>query len=338
MVLKLISDSEILNIKRYFCGVWEIDRTYYEEFETTFQRLIEKKQVLDKGRPLPQSALYKIKEALTIEWTYNSNSIEGNTLSLRETQMVIQEGITIKGKSLREHFEVKNHEVAIDYLYSIIHENYQLQSRDILNLHGYVLRSIEDEFAGRLRNGGVRISGANFIPPKAQKVPDLIDELIAFVLNNPLGLNTIELATVFHHKFVWIHPFFDGNGRTVRLAMNLILMQAGFPPAIILKNDRKKYYEALNQANNGNYQKLLLLMCQAVERSLNIYLNALPGQESYESIATIVSEPGVSYGQEYVSLLARKGKIDAYKEGRNWFTTRKAIEDYIENRQRKRQL
>lgn len=338
MVLKLISDSEILNIKRYFCGVWEIDRTYYEEFETTFQRLIEKKQVLDKGRPLPQSALYKIKEALTIEWTYNSNSIEGNTLSLRETQMVIQEGITIKGKSLREHFEVKNHEVAIDYLYSIIHENYQLQSRDILNLHGYVLRSIEEEFAGRLRNGGVRISGANFIPPNAQKVPDLIDELIAFVLNNPLGLNTIELATVFHHKFVWIHPFFDGNGRTVRLAMNLILMQAGFPPAIILKNDRKKYYEALNQANNGNYQKLLLLMCQAVERSLNIYLNALPGQESYESIATIVSEPGVNYGQEYVSLLARQGKIDAYKEGRNWFTTRKAIEDYIENRQRKRLL
>jgi Fic family protein len=318
--------------------VWEIDRTYYDEFDVTFQRLLEKKQMLDKGRPLPQSALHKIKEALTIEWTYNSNSIEGNTLSLRETQMVIQEGITIKGKSLREHFEVKNHEVAIDYLYSIIHENYQLRSRDILNLHGYVLRSIEEEFAGRLRNGGVRISGANFIPPNAQKVPYLIDELIDFVVQNPLGLNTIELATVFHHKFVWIHPFFDGNGRTVRLAMNLILMQAGYPPAIILKNDRKKYYEALNQANNGNFQKLMLLMCQAVERSLNIYLNALPGQESYESIATIVSEPGVSYGQEYVSLLARQGKIDAYKEGRNWFTTRKAIEDYIDNRQRKRQL
>lgn len=317
--------------------MWEIDRSYYVEFEATFQRLIEKKQVLDRGRPLPQSALLKIKEALTIEWTYNSNSIEGNTLSLRETQMVIQEGITIKGKSLREHFEVKNHEVAIDYLYSIIHENYQLRSRDILNLHGYVLRSIEEEFAGRLRNGGVRISGANFIPPNAQKVPQLIDELIDFVVHNPLGLNTIELATVFHHKMVWIHPFFDGNGRTVRLAMNLVLMQQGFPPAIILKNDRKKYYEALNQANNGNYQKLMLLMCQAVERSLNIYLNALPNQDSYESIAHIVQEPGVFYGQEYVSLLARQGKIDAYKEGRNWFTSRKAIDDYIANRQRKRQ-
>lgn len=318
--------------------MWEIDRSYYVEFEETFQRLFDKKQMLDQGRPLPQSALQKIKESLTIEWTYNSNSIEGNTLSLRETQLVLQEGITIKGKSLREHFEVKNHEVAIAYLYSIVHDSYQLQSRDILTLHAYVLRSIEEEFAGRLRNGGVRISGANFIPPNALKVPTLIDELIAFVHNNPLGLNTIELATIFHHKFVWIHPFFDGNGRTVRLVMNLLLMQAGFPPAIILKNDRKKYYEALNQANNGNYQKLILLMCQAVERTLNIYLNAFPGQEPYESIATIVSEPGTPYGQEYISLLARQGKIDAYKEGRNWFTTRQAIQDYIENRQRRRQL
>lgn len=145
--------------------MWEIDRSYYVEFEETFQRLFDKKQMLDRGRPLPQSALQKIKESLTIEWTYNSNSIEGNTLSLRETQLVLQEGITIKGKSLREHFEVKNHEVAIAYLYSIVHDSYQLQSRDILTLHAYVLRSIEEEFAGRLRNGGVRISGANFIPP-----------------------------------------------------------------------------------------------------------------------------------------------------------------------------
>ena len=112
--------------------MWEIDRSYYVEFEETFQRLFDKKQMLDQGRPLPQSALQKIKESLTIEWTYNSNSIEGNTLSLRETQLVLQEGITIKGKSLREHFEVKNHEVAIAYLYSIVHDSYQLQSLDIL--------------------------------------------------------------------------------------------------------------------------------------------------------------------------------------------------------------
>ncbi|WP_428223669.1 Fic family protein [Flavobacterium sp.] len=317
--------------------MWEIDRKYFSEFEATFERLQQKKEMLVKARPLPQMAMAKIKEALSVEWTYNSNSIEGNTLTLRETQMVLQEGITIKGVSLREHFEAKNHEKAIEYLYQIVNDSYVLRSLDILSLHGYVLRTIEDEYAGRLRNGGVRISGANFIPPSAHKVPDLIDELVTFVNENPLGLNDIELATIFHHKFVWIHPFFDGNGRTVRLAMNLLLMRSGFPPAIILKEDRKKYYEALNQANNGNYQRLMLLMCQAVERTLNIYLSALPeATQEYDTIANIVNEPEMKYGQEYISLLARQGKIDAHKEGRTWYTTRKAIEDYMQTRHRKR--
>lgn len=322
----------------YLCFVmWNIDLTYREEFNTTFERLYEKLAVLQKSRPLPNIALQKIKEALSIEWTYNSNSIEGNTLTLRETQMVLQEGITIKGITLREHFEAKNHENAINHLYSIINADYTLKSIDVLSLHGLVLRSIEDDFAGRIRTGGVRITGANFVPPNATKVSDLFDELIDFVNSNPLNLNDIELATVFHHKLVWIHPFFDGNGRTVRLAMNLLLMRKGFPPAIILKNDRKKYYEALNQANGGNYQKLTLLMCQALERTLNIYISSLPDNDyDFQEISNIVNEPSSTYSQEYISLLARQGKIDAHKEGRNWFTTKKAIDDYINNRKRKR--
>lgn len=318
--------------------MWNIDTSYRPEFQSTFERLYEKLAVLKQSRPLPNIALQKIKESLTIEWTYNSNSIEGNTLTLRETQMVLQEGITIKGKSLREHFEAKNHEKAIDYLYSLVDENYNLRSIDILSLHELVLRMIEDEFAGRIRNGGVRITGANFVPPNANKVSDLLDELIDFVNINPLGLNDIELATVFHHKLVWIHPFFDGNGRTVRLAMNLLLMRKGFTPAIILKNNRKKYYEALNQANSGNYQKLILLMSQALERTLNIYISSLPDNDyDFQEISNIVSEPNeLPYGQEYISLLARQGKIDAHKEGRNWFTTKKAIEEYMANRKRMR--
>ena len=317
--------------------MWKIDLGYRAEFQSTFERLYQKKQDLQASRPLPNIALNKIRESLSIEWTYNSNSIEGNTLNLRETQMVLQEGITIKGKSLREHFEAHNHDKAIDYLFSIIKDDYVLRSIDILSLHSLVLRSIEEDFAGRIRNGGVRISGANFVPPNANKVSDYLDELIDFVNTNPLELNDIELAAIFHHKLVWIHPFFDGNGRTVRLAMNLLLMRCGFPPAIILKNDRKKYYEALNQANNGNYQKLMLLMCQALERSLNIYLNAMPDNDTdFQKISNIVSEPNSPYGQEYVSLLARTGKIDAYKEGRNWYTTKEAVADYIANRKRKR--
>lgn len=220
--------------------MWELDTTYQDEMQATFDRLIEKKILLSKARPFPTIVLKRIKEALSIEWIYNSNSIEGNTLTLRETQMVLQEGVTVKGKSLREHFEAKNHE---------------------------------------------------------------------------------------------IHPFYEGNGRTVHLAMNLLLMKEGFPPAIILTNDRKKYYDALNKANNGNYSKLMLVMSQALERTLNIYLNALPDSaDEYESIVDIVNDPDVPYGQEYVSLLARQGEIDAYKEGRNWLTSKQAILDYIKNK------
>jgi Fic family protein len=308
-----------------------------DELQTTYLRLIQKKDQLAKGRPLPASALLKIREALSIEWTYHSNSIEGNSLTLRETQMVLQEGITVKGKPLREHFEAHNHQKAIELLFSYIDKKQVFNGSSILNLHALVLRSIEDDFAGRLRYGAVRISGADFVPPAAHKVSDLLDELIAFVNDNPLHLNDIELAIAFHHRFVWIHPFFDGNGRTVRLAMNLLLMQKGFPPAIILQQDGKKYYEALNQANSGSYHKLSVLISQALERSLNIYLSAMPGNEYvYDSIQNIIEESQLPYGQEYLSLLARQGKIDAYKEGKVWYTSQKAIQQYMQKRKRQR--
>lgn len=318
--------------------MWDFNLDDLLELQPHIDRLYEKKAKTDQSRPLPNSVLHKIKDQLSLEWTYNSNSIEGNTLNLHETQLILEEGITVGGKSLREHFEVINHEKAIDYLYSLVNPDYTLRSIDILNLHSYILKNIEDEYAGRLRNGGVRIVGANFTPPSAKKVPNLIDELISFVNENELKVDDLVLATLFHHKLAWIHPFFDGNGRTVRLAMNLLLMRKGFPPAIILKNDRKKYYDALNQANNGNYHKLCLMMLQAAERSLNMYINAMPGNsyDDYEPISTIVSEPDFPYGQEYISLLARKGKIDAYKEGKNWVTTKEAIKEYVVNRKRKR--
>lgn len=319
--------------------MWEINLSYREALQATYLRLEDKRNVLREARPLPSVSLQKIKETLSVEWTYNSNSIEGNTLTLRETQMVLQEGVTVKGKSLREHFEAKNHDNAINLLSQLVEKKQDLSSRVVLSIHELVLQNIEQDYAGRLRNGGVRITGANFVPPNARKVPDLLDELIEFVHENPLQLNPIELATIFHHKFVWIHPFFDGNGRTVRLVMNLILLNAGYTPAIILANDRKKYYTALNQANQGNYQKLALLMAQALERTLNIYLSALPNQdEDYQPITNLVKEEALPYSQEYISLLARQGKIDAHKEGRSWYTTKTAILNYVETRERQRGL
>lgn len=315
---------------------WKDYPYYFEGIEAQLERIHLKKQQLDAKRPIPNIVLQSIKESLTIEWTYNSNSIEGNTLTLQETKMVIEEGFTIKGKSLREHFEAVNHQDAIKFVETLVDKNYQLNAKDILDIHRLVLQRIEKDYAGRYRTAGVRISGANFVPPNALKIDGFIEELINWV-NKKSELHTLLKVAIFHHRFVWIHPFFDGNGRTVRLLFNLLLMKEGYPPAIILRNDRKKYYDALNQANNGNYAKIVLLILQATERSLDIYLSSLNNTyEDYQPISNIVEESGVPYGQEYVSLLARKGKIDAFKEGRNWLTTKEAVLEYIEKRSRKR--
>lgn len=306
------------------------------EHKEVIRRVTAKKNTLNDRRPLPMSALSRIREDLFIEWSYNSNGIEGNTLSLNETRMVLQEGITVKGKPLREHLEITNHHEAIEYVEELTKTNSEITDRQILKIHEIVMTKIERDFAGRYRNGNVRISGANFVPPNYLKVNDLMSELITFVSENPYNLNTLEMAAIMHHRFVWIHPFFDGNGRTVRLFMNLYLMQNGYPPSIILKNDRKKYYDALNKANNNDYEKLMLLIMQAVERSLDIYLMAYPDGDEYMSITNILEEEQLPYGQEYISLLARTGKIDAYKEGRNWVTSKGAISTYLNNRKRKR--
>jgi Fic family protein len=307
--------------------------------EMPLARLDDKKQRILERRPLPAAAVQRIQTALSLEWTYNSNSIEGNTLSLAETRAVLEDGITIKGKSLREHFEAVNHHEAIELVEALAQPGFVLSENVILDVHAVVLDKIEKEFAGRYRNSGVRITGANFIPPNALKVPDLMAELVSWVNENPLGLHPLELATAFHHRFVYIHPFFDGNGRTVRLLYNLLLMTLGYPPAIILRNDRKKYYEALNQANDGKYDKLCLLMSQALERSLDIYLSNLEDRaEDYQPISNIVADEGEPFGfsQEYLSLLARRGKIEAYKEGHVWYTSKDAIDRYLHSRRRKR--
>jgi Fic family protein len=306
-----------------------IDYSFIGLVEEQLKRVFAKKEQLDAHRPLPQVVVNRLQENLALEWTYNSNAIEGNTLSLNETISVLETGITIGGKSLNEHFEVINHDKAIHYLQGLVAKQEPIRSIDLLKIHELVMANIDLHFAGRIRNGIVRIAGANFTPPSPAKVPDLLDELIEFVVTNPEGLSAPVMATIFHHQFVHIHPFFDGNGRTGRLAMNMLLMQAGFPPAIILKLDRSKYYSALNLANKGSYEKLCIMVLQGLERSLNLYLEAIPGQyKVYEPIANIVSEPDAPYGMEYVSLLARKGLIDAQKEGKNWVTTREAVAEY----------
>jgi len=294
-------------------------------------RIENKRKKLQELRPLPQAALKRLKSELAIEWTYNSNAIEGNTLSLQETRLVLEQGITIKGKNLREHFEAKNHEKAIHFVEALAKPKYSLKEEDIFSIHSLVLQNIESEFAGRYRNGQVRILGANFVPPNYLKVSALMKELVKFTNHNPDELELVDLISKFHHKFVWIHPFFDGNGRTARLLMNLLFMKYGYPPAIILKNNRKQYYRSLNLANNGDYTPFILLVAQALERSLDLYLESSGalGNDDYVLLSTLAKK--FPYSQEYLSLLARQGKIDAHKKARNWLATEKSVKDYLSN-------
>jgi Fic family protein len=273
--------------------------------------------------------------------TYNSNAIEGNSLTLKETFLVINEGITVKGKPLKDHLEAKDHQAALEYLYDMINKNkrHTISEVSIRNLHQIILQETDKEWAGRYRNANVIIGGSKHTPPDTLHVPQKMRELIYWLGSQKNKMDIIELSAFLHHKLVHIHPFFDGNGRTARLTMNLLLMQAGYPLVVILKNDRKKYYNVLNKADSGKYEPLIKFIAQSVERSLDIYLKTLTPatikQEKFISLSEISKT--APFSAKYLNLLAREGKLEAYKEGRNWLTSKEAIERYLKNRVRQRE-
>lgn len=302
--------------------------------------LEEKLKRLNILRPISSTLLQKLKEQFEVEMTYNSNAIEGNTLTLKETYWVIQQGITVKGKSLKDHLEAKNHKEALDYLYELIEHgiSHTISEHLIRSLHSLVIQDIDKNIAGKYREVDVFITGTDHRPPSALEVPIQMRELIEWARKNHDTMDRVEFSAIFHHKFVHIHPFQDGNGRTGRLLMNIFLMQYGFPMTIIQVNDRQKYYRTLQDADNRNYKPLCNFVTQAILRSLNIYLNVLtPAREKLnageEQISLQEATKFCSYSQAYLGKLAKEGRIDAHKEGRNWVTTEKAIKDYMKNKE-----
>lgn len=296
-------------------------------------RLDQKKQVLDALRPLPVSALQRLQDDLLVEWIYNSNAIEGNTLTLQETRLILETGLTIGGKSLSEHFEVVNHRSAIAYVESLVAENTPLTSFQVRQMHRLVLTQIDDENAGQYRKLPVRIAGSAHTPPEAWVLDQLMQEWSDWVHTSGLTLHPVERAALAHHRLVAIHPFLDGNGRTARLVMNLLLMQAGYPPTIILKVNRRQYYRVLAQADAGHTTPLVNFVGRAVERSLTLYLEACtprtqPPPPADQWIPLREAAAGTAYSQEYLSLLARTGRLEALKKGRTWYTTRHALQTY----------
>ncbi|MCW1930255.1 MAG: Fic family protein [Candidatus Kerfeldbacteria bacterium] len=308
--------------------------------DKTIQKRIEQKlKRLNALRPLPKSAVQKLQQQFQIEMTYNSNSIEGNSLTLKETFLVINEGITIKGKPLKDHLEAKDHTEALEWLYSEIqaHSRHTISEMFIRNIHALVVHNTDKEWAGRYRNSNVIIGGAKHNPPDAIEVPNLMNQFVQWIRKNQ-KISIIELAALAHHRLVHIHPFFDGNGRTARLFMNVLTMQKGYPLVIILKNDRKKYYDVLAQADNEHYKPLVIFIAQAIERSLDLYLKVLtPSHQPREKFYPLSEiAPKTPYSAKYLNLLLRQGKLEGHKEGRDWVVSKEAIERYRDGRKRKR--
>lgn len=303
-------------------------------------RIDNKLKILNSYRPLPESALRKIREQFEIEMTYNSNAIEGNSLTLKETYLVINEGITIKGKPLKDHLEARSHKEALDYLYELVSKEKKdtISERLIRLFHQIVMQNIDKEWAGRYRNSLVIIGGTDYKPPEAIEVPKLVEELVSWLRRNKNKFHPVEFATILHYKLAAIHPFFDGNGRTARLLMNVVLMQSGYPLAIILKNDRKRYYNVLSKADKGDLIPFTRFIAQAVESSLDIYLKILTPKEKRKERFMPLSQlsKGNKFSSKYLNLLVRTGKLEAHKEGRIWVSSKEALERYLKGRERKR--
>ena len=296
-------------------------------------RLDAKKSQLDALRPLPVSAVRRLNEALQLEWIYNSNAIEGNTMTLQETRLILETGLTVGGKTLHEYFEVTNHQEAIDYVTRLVQDDAPLTLATVRNIHKLILAHIDDDNAGQYRQVPVRIAGTAHQPPEAWEIERLMQEWHDWLSGAAQDTHPVTRAAQLHHRLVAIHPFIDGNGRTARLVMNLSLMRDGYPPTIIQHINRQQYYRVLAQADLGRDAPLVNFVGRAAEQSLTLYLEACtpqsgPPAAEDEWLPLREAAQGTPYSQAYLSLLARKGQLEAVKRGRIWYTTRRAIETY----------
>ena len=240
-----------------------------------FSALDSLKARLDAHRPLDPAIVRNLREDLIVRWTYHSNAIEGNTLTLRETKVAL-EGVTVGGKPLVDHLEAINHRDAILLLEDIIAGGEPLSARVIRSLHQLILRGIDDTNAGVWRSINVRIAGAEHLPADALQVPELMEQFIAWHAGDAQRLHPVERAARVHSDFVKIHPFTDGNGRTGRLLMNLELIKSGYPAAILPVERRLEYYTALDADHaHDDPQPFLEMIASLVQESFAPYWHAL---------------------------------------------------------------
>ena len=239
-------------------------------------RITAQKAALDILRPLAQATLAVLDHWYDIELTYTSNALEGNTLTRSETAIVLEKGITVSGKPLKDHLEATGHAEALRYIRHLATQPEPVRELDLRNMHRLVLERIDPEEAGRYSRHQRMIAGSPLLLPSPAEIPPLMADLAAWLITSPL---TPQTAFEAHQRLVTIHPFSDGNGRTARLLMNLLLLKAGYPPVVITPEDRPAYHDALQTSqvdhNHEPYQTLLLTrLSDSLARYLQIVQRA----------------------------------------------------------------
>jgi Fic family protein len=223
--------------------------------------------------PLAPGLRQQLRLDVEVTHTYHSNAIEGNTLTLGETKAILLDGITISGKPLREHLETVNHREALRLMIHLASTTTPIIEDEILALHRCILTGIQSEDAGRYRTMRVRVAGPAYIFPNPAKVPALMQQLLNET--NTSKDHPVIKAAHLHQRFVAIHPFADGNGRTVRLLMNLLLLRHGFPPTLVPLSVRPRYYDSLEAADFGDSSDFILLIAELVAQSLGQVLEVI---------------------------------------------------------------
>lgn len=239
-----------------------------------FAAIDEKKAELNKHRPLTEGEVSRLREDFMVDYTYNSNAIEGNTLTLKETAIVLQ-GMTIDQKPLKDHLEVVGHRDAFLYIEELSQRKARLREYEIKNIHSRVLMDKVDD-RGVYRRVPVTIAGAYTEPVQPYLIEPKMVELLRINEERKKTMHPIERIARFHLDFEGIHPFIDGNGRTGRLVMNLELIRSGYPTINVKFADRKKYYEAFDAYyRDSNADAMIMLIGQYVSEQLDKYLEII---------------------------------------------------------------
>ncbi len=261
-----VTKNKIIALKKNFEVEIECKKNYPYLTKEQVKRIEDLRIEYDnKLNSLSKEEFERFQNSFFTELTYNSNAIEGSSLSLDETSLVVNENLAPKGKTTREIYEAKNHMRALNFINSYKDD---LDEFFILKLHGIILENVSENFAGRYRETSVRIFGGDVRFPDSSKVPQLVKNLVYWYKNNKTKYHPFEMAVIFSARLVTIHPFIDGNGRVSRLVMNFLLKKKGYPWINVYNKQRAEYLSFIRKANDEDYLLILEFMIKTLEENL----------------------------------------------------------------------